>query len=130
MAMLSLARSIRESVVEGKLPCANAFRVAEKEGVSPHTVGREATRLSIRISRCQLGLFGYEDISGGRLVHFVENISDALTQVIRCRLAESRLPCEDAWAIASQQTLSKLDVANAAQTLGIRIAACQLGCFD
>ena len=128
--MMSLERSIRESVVEGKLSCVNVFLVAKREGTSPRVVGGKATQLSIKISRCQLGLFSHEGASSGRLVRSTEKVSKALERVIRSRLVEGRLPCEAAWEIASQQKLSKLDVANAVETLHIRISACQLGCFD
>jgi hypothetical protein len=127
---MSLERAIRESLIEGKLPCANAFLVAEREGVASRIVGEEATRLSIRISRCQLGLFGYESTGKKRIVRPEKKLSPPLDRAIRARLRDGRLPCEAAWEIASQKKLSKLDVANAAQTLGIRISACQLGCFD
>ena len=123
-------RSIRESLVEGKLACRSAFAIAKREGVAPHTVGEEATRLSIRISHCQLGLFGHESTGQKRIVHFTEEMSPQLERAIRARLVDGRLPCEAAGEIAFQQKLSKLDIANAAETLNIRISACQLGCFD
>lgn len=128
--MTSLERAIQESLVGGKLPCVNAFLVAEGEGVAPRAVGGEATRLSIRISRCQLGLFGYESTGQKRIVHPEEKVSRQLERAIRVRLIDGRLPCEAAWEIASQQKLSKLDVATAAETLHVRISACQLGCFN
>ena len=127
---MSLERSIRESLVEERLTCRDAFSIAEREGVAARTVGEEATRLSIRISHCQLGLFGHESTEKKRIVHPAEKRSPRLERAIRARLVDGRLPCEAAWEIASEQRLPKLDVANAAETLNIRISACQLGCFD
>jgi hypothetical protein len=44
-------------MVDGKLPCAAAFKIAEKFKVAPKVVGDEANRLNIRINKCQLGCF-------------------------------------------------------------------------
>lgn len=48
---------MRASLVDGKLPCAVAFRIAKKLKVSPKQVGDAANRLKIKISSCQLGCF-------------------------------------------------------------------------
>ena len=52
-----LEDEIRGALVDGKLPCAVAFRVAEKLGVSTRQVGDAANELDIRMSKCQLGCF-------------------------------------------------------------------------
>lgn len=48
---------IKESLVDGKLPCAVAFRIAGDLKVTPKQVGDACNRLRIKISRCQLGCF-------------------------------------------------------------------------
>lgn len=53
----ALEDEIRASLVNGKLPCAVAFRIAKKLKVSPRQVGDAANRLKIKISGCQLGCF-------------------------------------------------------------------------
>ncbi len=53
----SMEREIRAVLVGGKLPCAAAFGVAKKLGVSPGDVGDAANRLGIKIASCQLGCF-------------------------------------------------------------------------
>ena len=52
-----LEDEMRESLVNGKLPCAVAFQIARKLKVSPKQVGDAANRLSIKIASCQLGCF-------------------------------------------------------------------------
>jgi len=52
-----LEKKIKSSLVEGKLPCAIAFKVAKELKVSPSEVGEAANRLSVKISSCQLGCF-------------------------------------------------------------------------
>jgi hypothetical protein len=53
----TLEEEMRASLVNGKLPCAAAFRIAKKLKVSPRQVGDAANRLNIKISSCQLGCF-------------------------------------------------------------------------
>ena len=52
-----LEKKIKASLVEGKLPCAIAFKIANELKVSPSNVGKAANRLSVKISNCQLGCF-------------------------------------------------------------------------
>lgn len=52
-----LEEKIRSSVVNGKLPCAVAFKIAEELKVSPRSVKETADELQIKISACQLGCF-------------------------------------------------------------------------
>jgi len=53
----ALEEEMRASLVNGRLPCAIAFKLAKKLKVSPRTVGDTANRLQIKISTCQLGCF-------------------------------------------------------------------------
>ena len=127
--MDELEKAIRAALIEDKLPCARAFAVVEEHGVLPQLVGREATRLGIRISRCQLGLFGYDDLGNKRIVHPAEEVSAELKAAIVSRLVAKKLSCKAAWEIAAEFKLSKLKVASAIEALGIRFSNCQLGCF-
>ncbi len=52
-----LEMKIKSSLVNGRLPCAVAFRIAKELKVSPRDVGNAANRLSVKISSCQLGCF-------------------------------------------------------------------------
>ncbi len=52
-----LKKIIRESAVNGKLPCAKAFFLAGKYNVSIGKVGETADEEGIKISNCQLGCF-------------------------------------------------------------------------
>ena len=52
-----LEEKIKSSLVEGKLPCAVAFKIARESKVSPREVGEAANKLSIKICNCQLGCF-------------------------------------------------------------------------
>ncbi|MFC2047906.1 hypothetical protein ACFLSK_00595 [Chloroflexota bacterium] len=52
-----LEEKIKASLVNGKLPCASAFKIAKQLNVSTKEVGEACNRLSVKISSCQLGCF-------------------------------------------------------------------------
>lgn len=117
-----------QELVDGKLPCARAFALAERIGVDPIEIGQIATQESIKISHCQLGLFGYPQ--GKRPVeNFKDQVTDELRQLVASRLVDGQLPCAVAWKIASQMDVPKMRVSAAAEELKLRIRDCQLGCF-
>jgi len=53
----TLEEEMRASLVNGRLPCAQAFRIAKEFKVAPKVVGDKANQLNIKISGCQLGCF-------------------------------------------------------------------------
>jgi len=122
-----LSTAILERVVENRLSCAEAFRIAERLGVAPLAVGQAADALNVRLSRCQLGLFGYGEKK--RIVAPADAVTSELEQAIRGGMILERLPCVDAWAVAARSGIARLEVAYAAETLGISISECQLGAF-
>ena len=127
-----LAGAIRRHLDrEGKLSCAAAFRVAEEVGVEPEEVGRATDAAGIKLSRCQLGLFGYGPKAEGRhkIVRPAEAVEPGLAQAIRDGLVEGRLPCRVAWEIAAALGIPKMEVAAAAERLKVKIVRCQLGAF-
>ncbi len=122
-----IAAAIRKQLHEGMLRCATAFRIVEELGVTPMEVGETADALEVRLSRCQLGLFGYGEQKS--IVKPAEKIAPELEQAIQEGLIEGRLLCADAWTIAERFGMPKLHVANAVEKLGVRIKPCQLGAF-
>ncbi len=48
---------IKASLVNGKLPCAGAFKIAKQLNVSTKEVGEVCNKLNLKISSCQLGCF-------------------------------------------------------------------------
>ena len=52
-----LEEKVTSSLVDGRLPCAVAFKIAKELKVSPREVGETADKLGIRIAKCQLGCF-------------------------------------------------------------------------
>ena len=128
--MDALVERIRSSAVNGRLPCPNAFRIAAELGITPLEVGEKATQLGIKISRCQLGLFGYDDLGSKSVVTPMKDVPERLKAEITAHLVDGRLPCEAAWEIAKKLQIGKVQVSGAAEALGIKISSCQLGCFS
>lgn len=52
-----LLERVQQSLVDGRLPCAVAHRLAQELGVSVSDVGWAADESKVRITRCQLGCF-------------------------------------------------------------------------
>jgi hypothetical protein len=130
--MPSISDAIRIALVDGQLPCAKAFAIAKQFGVEPIKVGQEADVLEMRLSKCQLGLFGYGPKAEGkhRRVKLMQNVPTELEKAIRAAVAPNgKLTCVAAWRIAKELHLPKQKVSDAAEGLGVRIAPCQLGAF-
>ena len=117
---------------EGQIHCAAAHRIAEKLGVAPLYVGKQANEIDIRISRCQLGLFGYarkKGMPGYRLAKKLDSPPEAATASVQKAADQGQIPCLTLWRLARQHELTKFDMGNIAETLELKITPCQLGCF-
>lgn len=126
--MDELDPAIRSALVNGRLPCEDAFTLATKHHIPAGRIGEAADRLGIRISRCQLGLFGFEAQAPER-VAAASHVGAALREAIEALLTEGKLPCAAAWTIATALGRPKLHVSAAAEALGVKISRCQLRCF-
>ncbi|MGD9038460.1 MAG: hypothetical protein PVH82_02405 [Desulfobacteraceae bacterium] len=122
-----LAEAVQNRTVEGEIPCAAAFKIVNELKVSPLEVGFTIDILEIPVTKCQLGLFGYEPRR--RFVQPAESVSPGLEDTIRKALVNDRLTCTAAWEIAERLGIGKMDVTAACEALKIKIAFCQLGTF-
>lgn len=123
-------QAIREAARGGLLPCAKAFGIAERLGVAPDSVRADADRLGVRISVCQLGLFGYDAFGERRAAHRLSAVPPELRRALDEATDDGRLACVAAWRIADERGLPRLLMGSAAETIGVRLCRCQLGCFD
>ena len=80
----------------------------------------------IKITVCQLGLFGYPE---GKKIPVCDKVSEKLEDIIYDNLDSGKLPCAAAWSIAEKMKMKKPDVAAACEKFGIKINKCQLGAF-
>ncbi len=122
-----LAARLLESASDNELPCARAFEIEKETSASPEEIGRTLDLCGVRISKCQLGLFGY--VPHKKTVKPKSSQDARIEAAIGNGLADERLPCRIAWDIASQFNVPKMSVSNACEAMGIKIKPCQLGAF-
>lgn len=128
-------QKVREMIaiypVKGRLPCAVAHFIAAALGVSPAEVGAAADESAVKLDQCQLGLFGYgrKGSSAYKIVGRKVEVSDDALDLIRQEAREGRISCAKLWEIAERTGIMRAEAGNAADSLGIKIAPCQLKAF-
>ena len=123
----AVAKAVTEAADSGRISCTRVFEIGSDLGVSPAEAGKTVDLLKIKLIKCQLGLFGH--MPERAIVKPADKVSAELEAAIRSHLARGRLPCADAWQIADELNLKKMDVSCAAEALGFKIKPCQLGAF-
>ena len=118
---------VRQKLSNNHITCAAAHEIAAKLSVTPAQVGMTIDLLEARITKCQLGLFGYSPQKN--IVKPADSVSPDLKNAIETGLIDGRISCERCWEIATQKGLKKIEVASACETLCIKIKPCQLGAF-
>jgi len=118
---------IRKRADDAEVACAVAFQIAKELELSPAEIGKAIDLLEFRITKCQLGLFGYGPHK--KAVEPQAPESRQLEEAIRDALVDKTLACRDAWSIASRFNTPKMAVSAACEALEIKIKPCQLGAF-
>jgi hypothetical protein len=124
---INIQTLVKEKSNDGKISCAELFNFVKEYTIFPDLLGQCVTHENIKITHCQLGLFGYENKK--KIVEPAENITEELENKIYSSLEEGILPCAASWAIAEEFKIKKMDVASACEKLKIKIKKCQLGAF-
>jgi len=122
-----LEAELKASLVDGRLPCAVAFKVAKKLNITPRTVGDKANEMKVKIINCQLGFFAVEKATHSDLDDIP--IAAEVQEKIQTSLINSKLPCSVAFQIAGELKVGRKQVGDTTTKLNIKIANCQLGCF-
>jgi hypothetical protein len=122
-----LKKEILEQVKNSSLSCKKAEEIAGEMGFSLEETGRTIDILNIKITKCQLGLFGYGETQ--KIVQSAKEIPPELKESITSALEDERLSCAAAWEIAGKLNISRMKVAAACEALQIKIKPCQLGAF-
>lgn len=120
-----------ERLQDGQLPCNQAFAIAHILEVEPQAVGLAAEDAGIRISRCQLGLFGYGPKAEGKhkIVHAMENVPERLAARLRAAADGQDITCKAIWEVADGLGLKRIEASSAVEAMGLKVSRCQLGCF-
>jgi hypothetical protein len=124
-------QAMLERLENGHLPCNQAFAIAQILGVEPLAVGLAANEADIRISRCQLGLFGYGPKAEGKhkIVHPMENVPERLAARLRAEAESDSITCAAVWRAADGLGFGRLEASSAVEAMGLKVSRCQLGCF-
>lgn len=123
----TVAASIKEKVSDHTISCADAHGIAAKLGMAPADVGTAIDLLEIRITKCQLGLFGHE--SRKNIPALPDGIKPDMAALISASLVDGRLPCLAAWGIAKRFGAAKATISAVCEAMKIKISPCQLGAF-
>jgi actin-like ATPase involved in cell morphogenesis len=122
-----LKKEILEQVRNNSISCRKAEEIAAEMGFSMEETGRTIDVLNVKITKCQLGLFGYGETK--KIVQPAKEIAPELKEAVAAALKDEKLPCAAAWEIARKLNLSRTKVASACDAMGIKIKPCQLGAF-
>jgi hypothetical protein len=123
----SIKKEILSRIKGDSISCSVAFDIAKTLKVSPDRVGQTADLMNLKLTKCQLGLFGHTPES--KIIEPKPDIDLELKNEIQEALVDGRLPCQGAWEIASRLSVAKLEVSGACEALNIKIKPCQLGAF-
>jgi DNA primase len=122
-----LKKEILEQVKNNSITCKKAEDIAQEMGFSLEETGRTIDMLNIKLTKCQLGLFGYGETR--KIVQQSKEVLPELKESITSALENERLSCLAAWEIANQFNISRTKVASACEAMQIKIKPCQLGAF-
>lgn len=123
----SIKNEILKRTKNEKIPCAVAFEIAKALKISPENVGKTADLMNFKLTKCQLGLFGYQPKK--KIVKPQYIINADVKDAVSAALVQGRLSCQHAWDIASRLHVSKMAVSSACEAMEIKIKDCQLGAF-
>ena len=123
----SLKAAILNKSENGEITCAAAHKVAQQQVVSPARVGRTIDLPELKITKCQMGFFGYKP--NKKIVQPSKTISSVLESALRPQLKDDKISCAECWEIADRLAVSRLDLAAACEGLKIKVSPCQLGAF-
>ena len=122
-----LKNEIIEQAKNKSISCKKAEEIAGELGCSLEETGRTIDILNIKITKCQLGLFGYGETK--KIVQPAKEVTQELKEKITSSLKDGNLPCAAAWKIASELNIPRMKVCADCESLEIKVKPCQLGAF-
>jgi len=117
---MDLSDMIKKSLnSEGKLTCADAYKISAKTKIPIGEVGNKAKEINIRISECGLGQFGKLE-KGEYSKEAYERLKTFLNE-------DNKLTCKDARGAAGGIGLKA--IRGTLENKNIDVTFCELGCF-
>lgn len=122
-----LEQKLASSVKDNKISCAQAYRISDELNMLYSDMGSQLDQLEIRLTTCQLGLFGY----GPEKKRFDPDIevTEKMKILIQKNQTDQCMSCSKCWKLAESLSISRLEMGSVCEKLGIRIKPCQLGAF-
>ena len=122
-----LEDAVKSALKDGCLSCPTAWQIAKEANVPRIAIGEITDRLGIRISNCQIGFFKVDKTPYDSSVH--EDLDDQMNTILVGLNRDDQLTCAKVFDLTRQFNLKPIVLANAANVRGLKINACQLGCF-
>ena len=104
----------------GALSCINAFKVAKLIGMEPKNIAQIAREMKIKITNCELGVFGKLEFN---------DMNDDIFDLLKKRSTNSKIECEVAWKISQEKGKAINSIGSSVKNSGLKVSNCQLGCF-
>ncbi len=123
----TIAARVKEKISENRISCAEAHKIAGELNMDPAEVGTAIDLLEVRISGCQLGLFGHGKEKS--IPELSDKLNPEIESAIKASLVNGRLACSLAWEISTRFGISKPMIAAVCEAMNIKISPCQLGAF-
>ncbi len=128
----NIEREVRGRLREGLLSCADAFAAAERLELPPARIGRTMDALRLRLTECQIGVFGYPGHAKGWAA--AGSASRPVPPGLEADLlaaagADGSISCLAIWRAAASHGLGRMQAGFIADKLKLRIKGCQLGAF-
>ncbi len=121
------ASVLRQKSKQGKITCAAVHAAAKELGITPAQAGIQADLLELRLTKCSLGLFGYEP--DWNLLQKDLPVSEELNTAIDKISEDGRITCDACWKTADNLKLKKTDISSACEKKGLKIKKCRIGAF-
>jgi len=125
-----IAKAIREKSLGGTLACGMGEKISKELKVDISEVGITADLLGMKISKCQLGLFGWgKKPNHGKDIRAADSVSVEIKSALEEVAENGAVTCAALWAIADRLGAERKAVSAACDTLRLKIRVCQLGAF-
>ncbi len=126
-----LHQAMLDHLEDGRLTCSQAHAIAQTLEVEPRALGLAANQADIRISSCQLGLFGFGPKAEGKhkIVLPMDEVPQHLAARLRAESDRDGITCTAIWKVADRLGYTRLQASSAVEAMGLKVSDCQLGCF-
>lgn len=128
----AIEAEIRGRLRESMLSCAAAFAAAERLDLPPARIGRTMDALRLRLTECQIGVFGYPGHAKGWSADgsASRSVPPGLeADLLAAAGADGSISCLAIWQAAALHGLGRMQAGYVADRLKLRIKRCQLGAF-